>query len=224
MKKTSEFEQTANTKIKENLRKYYNEESQLRDNSEKSDWKLAVRQDFCDLIRKKNKKTLLEIGAGAGYDSLYFMDCGMKVVAIDLSKEMVKRCIEKGIEAYELDFYNLSSLSSFGCQAEKFDCVWAMNTLLHVPKVDLPTVLSEIKGILAKNGLFYMGVYGGVDSENEYLLEEISDAPRFFSYYSRENLESLLAEHFRIISFEQFEIMRKGETHIFQSVVLENLE
>ena len=202
--------------LKENLKRYYNQEAELRDASGKVDWKVKVRQDFCDLIKGKNKKTLLELGAGAGYDSRYFMDSGFDVVAVDLSHEMIKRCKEKGIEAYELDYYGLSSLE------RKFDCVWAMNTLLHVPKADLPAVLAEIKSVLAKNGLFYMGVYGGVDSESEYVRAEVSDTARFFSYYTEESLKSVLKRNFNIISFEQFEISRDAETHVFQSVVMEN--
>ena len=205
-----------NDKIKDNLKRYYNQEAEARDSSAKADWKVKVRQNFCDLLKARNKNTLLELGAGAGYDSRYFMDCGFNVVAVDLSNEMVKRCVEKGIEAYELDFYSLSSLN------KKFDCIWAMNTLLHVPKADLPSVLGGIKAVLSENGLFYMGVYGGVDSESEYVRAEVSDAPRFFSYYSEENLKVILAKYFRIISFKQFEISRGIETHIFQSVIMEN--
>ena len=157
---------------------------------------------------------MLELGAGAGYDSQYFMDSGFDVVAVDLSHEMVKRCREKNIEAYELDFYRLSSLG------RKFDCIWAMNTLLHVPKADLSAVLIEIKSVLVKDGLFYMGVYGGEDSESEYVRSEVSDSPRFFSYYSEENLKAALENHFEIISFEQLKISRRKEKHIFQSVIM----
>lgn len=81
---------------------------------------------------------MLELGAGAGYDSLFFMQSGFDVTAVDLSDEMVKKCREKGVEAFELDFYNLSSLD------RKFDCVYAINSLLHVPKADLRHVLQEI--------------------------------------------------------------------------------
>ena len=203
-------------RIKENLKIYYNREAGARDSSTKDDWKIKIRQNFCDLARKNNKTSLLELGAGAGYDSQYYIANGFEVIAIDISHEMIKKCREKGIEAYELDFYDLSTLG------RRFDCVWAMNSLLHVPKTDLPVVLASIKSVLAENGLFYMGVYGGVDSENNYMRAEVSNAPRFFSYYSRERLEMVLEKYFHIISFEQFEVIRRSETHIFQSVIMEN--
>ncbi|MDF2685773.1 MAG: class SAM-dependent methyltransferase [Clostridia bacterium] len=115
--------------FKENIKKYYNQEAALRDNkSVKADWKIKVRENFYNLIKQENKKTLLELGARAGYDSQFFINNGLMVIAVDISNEMVKKCREKAIEAYELDFYNLSSLN------KKFDCIYAINTLLHVFK------------------------------------------------------------------------------------------
>jgi len=186
-------------KIKSNLRAYYNEEAQIRDASPKQSWKVEVREQFYTLAKSENKLTLLELGAGAGYDSQYFMNNGMEVVAIDLSSEMVERCKEKSIEAYELDFYDLSSLG------KKFDCVWSMNSLLHVPRPDLPQVLQGINSVLNPSGLFYMGVYGGVDSEAEYVNDR-SAVPRFFSHYTDEKLQELLGGYFEIISFDRYDL------------------
>jgi hypothetical protein len=36
------------------------------------------------------------------------MDCGLEVTAVDLSGEMVNKCREKGIDAYELDYYDIN--------------------------------------------------------------------------------------------------------------------
>ena len=200
--------------IKENLRKYYNQEAAIRDKSEKQDWKIKFREDFCKLIIQENKNTLLELGAGAGYDSLFFMNNNLKVTAVDLSSEMVCKCKEKGIETYEMDFYNLSSLN------KKFDSIWAMNTLLHVPKADLGYVLNEIDSVLNVNGLFYMGVYGGEDSEGEYVKSEISEFPRFFSFYSQKHIYNILINRFCIIDFQEINIGRDARTDIFQSILM----
>ena len=199
---------------KENLKRYYNQEAEMRNKSDKADWKIKIREDFCNLIKQEHKKTLLELGAGAGYDSQFFMNHGLEIIAVDLASEMVNKCKEKDIEAYELDFYNLSSLN------KKFDCIWAMNTLLHVPKVDMGEVLKGINLILKENGLFYMGVYGGEDFEDEYIKSEVSDVPRFFSYHSENSLKSILENFFDIISFEQFEVGKDNKNDIFQSITM----
>jgi Methylase involved in ubiquinone/menaquinone biosynthesis len=199
--------------FKENLKKYYNQEAELRNsNCVKPDWKIKVREDFYKLIKQENIKTLLELGAGAGYDSQFFMDNGLTVIAIDLSSEMINKCREKSIEAYELDFYNLSSLN------KKFDCIYAINTLLHVPKIDLCHVLNEINLVLAENGLFYMGLYGGEDTENEFIKSDVSDAPRLFSFHSANYLKTTLEIYFNIVNFESFDI--GTGTDIFHSIIL----
>jgi len=205
------------SEIKINLRAYYNQEAKTRNAATKQDWKLEEREQFHTLANSENKTTLLELGAGPGYDSQYFMNNGMQVVAIDLSGEMVKLCKEKSIEAYEMDFCDILQLD------KKFDCVWAFNTLLHVPKTDLPQVLKNIDTILNPNGLFFMGVYGGLNSEGEYAHDlaafpNASSIPRFFSRYSNEALQAVLCEYFTMLNFNQYDVGR-GE-FVFQSVLM----
>ncbi len=201
-----------NISFKENIKKYYNQEAELRNSkSVKVDWKIKVSENFCSLVKQENKSTLLELGAGAGYDSQFFMNSGLNVTAIDISSEMVNRCKEKGIAAYELDYYNLSSIN------KRFDSIFAINTLLHVPKSDLCYVLHEIDSVLDINGLFYMGLYGGEDTENEIVKNEVSDAPRFFAFYSENYLKTTLKNYFYIQNFETIDI---DDTAIFHSIIL----
>jgi len=201
--------------FKENIKKYYDDEAGLRNSkSVKADWKAHVRDEFCKLIKQENKLTLLELGAGAGYDSRFFMDNGLTVTAIDISGEMVKNCLEKSIEAYELDYYDLSSLE------RKFDCVYAINTLLHVPKADLANVLIEINSVLNEDGLFYMGQYGGKDTEDEFYNREVSDIPRFFAHHSEEYLRGILESYFDVIDFVTMNVSRREEDYFFHSVIM----
>lgn len=196
--------------VKFNLKKYYDQEAELRNLSEKEEWKKNQRIRFYNYIKSENKSSLLEIGAGTGNDSQFFMDCSLSVVAVDLSSEMVKLCKEKNIESYELDFYNISNLN------KKFDCIWSMNSLLHVPKTDLPHVLNEINLVLSEKGLFYMGVYGGVDTESDFI-NEVTNTPRFFSYYSESKIKELLSNVFDIIEFEQIDVGRNTD---FQAIIM----
>ncbi len=58
--------------FKDNIKKYYDSEAELKNSkSIKSDWKIQVREHFYNLITLENKKTLLELGAGAGNDSSF---------------------------------------------------------------------------------------------------------------------------------------------------------
>jgi len=127
---------TTECSIKENLRKYYNQEAEYRNASTKQEWKLAERQAFLNLAKAEGKQTLLELGAGTGDDSLFFM-----------------------------------------------------------------------------------GVYGGENTESEYVKTELSQHPRFFSYFSKDALQEVLAMQFEIISFKQYDVQR-GRSHEFQSVLM----
>jgi len=201
--------------FKGNLKKYYNAEAELRDGkSVRPDWKILAREKFRELITLEGKKNLLELGAGAGYDSRFFMDNGFRVTAVDLSGEMVKKCREKSVEAYEMDFYDLSSLR------RKFDCVYALNTLLHVPRNDFCHVLNEIFNVMETGGLFYMGLYGGQDTENEFVKSDVSDAPRLFAFYSVSFLRAALSNYFNLLVFETLDIGAGAEAGIFHSVTM----
>lgn len=200
------MEKQYNEKLKETYNKYAND----REKKEAQDWKIDQIKEYLELIKKENKKTILEIGAGPGRDSKFFMDNGLEATATDLSEEMVKICKGKGIRAFELDFLSLHKLE------KHFDAIWALNCLLHVDKKTLPLVFAEINDRLKPSGLFFMGVYGGDDSEGIWE-NDIYSPPRFFSSFSDEKLKEEVAKHFNIINFKRIET--GGDKH-FQALTL----
>ncbi|AZR72108.1 hypothetical protein BBF96_01085 [Anoxybacter fermentans] len=196
--------------LKASLIETYDRHAKERDKSEIEPWKAEERDYFLNLLKKEQKKFLLEIGAGPGRDSKFFKDNGLEVIAIDISTEMVKLCKKKGLKAYVMDFYNLKFYP------ETFDAVWALNCLLHVPKKNLPKVLEGIRNVLKPNGLFYMGVYGGPDSEGVW--EDDHYWPqRFFVFYTDEHIQEVVQEYFELVYFKT--IPTGGEIH-FQSLIL----
>jgi hypothetical protein len=76
-----------------------------------------------------------------------------------------------------------------------------------VPKSDIKQVLLNIDNTLNDDGLFYMGVYGGKDSEHEHV-NDLLDIPRFFSFYTESNLKNELSGIFEIIRFNQVNVER----------------
>lgn len=198
--------------VKEILRQSYNKFAVEREKNKQQQWKIKVRESFLQLLNDEKKTTILDIGAGTGRDSKYFADNNLEVMAVDLSDEMVRLCEEKGVKAKQLDFYNLKEIG------EKFDAVWSMNSLLHVEKKNLNLVLENIKRVLKPSGLFYMGVYGGEDSEGIWE-NDIYTPHRFFSFFTDESIIKVVSEHFEIISFEAIDV--DGKFH-FQSIIMRN--
>ena len=154
---------------------------------------------------------MLEIGEGHGRDSKFFQENGFQVTCIDLSPEMVKLCQQKGLDAHPMDMMDLDFPD------ESFDAVYSLNSLLHLPKAELPIVLQNIKRVLNPDGLFFLGVYGGFDFEG--IWEKDSYEPkRFFSFHSDERLREIVTESFELLSFKQIP-SRDGDLH-FQSFTL----
>src|SRR6266496_4582702 len=100
---------------------------------------------------------------------------------------------------------------------DAFDAVYALNSMLHLPKKEFPIALQNIRKVLKPNGLFFLGVYGGYDFEG--IWEDDSyDPKRFFALYSDEYLKQTVTESFQLISFKR--ITPGNERMHFQSLIL----
>jgi SAM-dependent methyltransferase len=199
-------------KIISDLRQSYNHKVEERDSKELAPWKEQERDRFLALLLKEGFTRLAEIGAGTGLHGKFFQERGIQVVCMDLSPEMVKRCSEKGLEAYVMDFLHLDFPQS------SFDAAFAMNCLLHVPQENLIQALRGIRCILRKNGLFYWGQYGGVEQDGIYEGDHY-EPKRYFSFLTDALLLKLAQEVFEIVSFRAFELEEEEKFH-FQSLVL----
>lgn len=199
------------TTYKPDLRQTYSNHAEERNHDFIADWKAVEREAFLNRLRSEGAESLLEIGAGPGRDSEFFQRSGLRVVCTDLSPEMVRICRDKGLEAHEMDFYELDFPEA------SFDAVFAMNCLLHVPKSELQGVLLGIARLLKPDGLLFMGVYGGPDSEGMWENDHY-EPKRFFAMYADGALQEAVSAVFRI---EEFHTVSQGEGQPhFQSLTL----
>lgn len=164
------------------------------------------------IAKQRKHKSLLELGAGAGNDSKYFYDCGLRVTSTDLSDEMIKLCKEKGLDSKVMDFYDL------GFHDEFFESAYAINSILHVPKDDINSVLKEINRVLKPGGVFYMGVYGGHNFEGIWD-EDWCEPKRFFSFYTDEMIQKVVNRYFELVYFNSVPL-ELGKHFHFQSIIL----
>lgn len=200
-------------KLIADLREAYDKRAAWRDEQGYQEWKEKERANFLAYLQRENKRTLLEIGAGPGRDSLFFQQNGLDVVATDLSPEMVKLCRAKGVTAYAMDFASLEF-------PERFDAIFALNCLLHVPKKDLPTILQRLHGLLKPNGLFYLGMYGGQDFEGIHEADE-HEPKRLFSLYLNEQIQEVVGRFFTPVYFQAIPLTSTIDT--FQSMIWRRL-
>jgi uncharacterized UPF0146 family protein len=177
----------------ERLRAAYDFDAPRRNNNVFDGWRVDITDRF--LARLEPGATVLELGAGAGQGAVYMMEQGFGVTAIDLSPANVELAIGREVDARVADFTNPDFF------AGEFDGVFAMNSLLHVPKRMFLQVLSVIRRSLGRGGVATIVVWGGTSHEGT-LEEEWTEPPRFFALYSDDDFAMLPTPGFRRLGCE----------------------
>ncbi len=152
---------------------------------------------FIDKFAELASSPILDVGSGPGRDGLLLKEKGLEVTCLDASSAMVELSTARGLQSVMGDFNSLSF------QSETFGGVWAYTSLLHIPKSEIDQPLSEISRVLKMGGLFGLGL---IEGEQEMYRESSGvNQPRWFSYYTKSEIESLLKHHgFTIVYFEEF--------------------
>ena len=202
----------ATAELLEDLKKSYDAKARERAGKDIQWWKKKEREQFLSKFKKGRKRRLLELGSGTGQDAIYFKSKGFGVVCTDLSPKNIEICREKGLDAQEMDFFNLDFPPS------SFEAVYAMNSLLHVPHESFGQVLDSINNLLTPTGIFYLGVYGGQDKEGAIDTDDY-EPKRFFSSYTDSQIIQIVSELFDLLYFHRVELERERHVH-FQSMIL----
>lgn len=177
----------------ETLRAAYDFDAPRRDNNVFDGWRADVTDGF--LARLEPGATVLELGAGAGQGSVYVMEQGFRVTAVDLSPANVELARGRGVDAHVADFTDPDF------DMGEYAGVFAMNSLLHVPKNMLLQVLSVIRRSLRQSGVASIVVWGGTNHEGT-LEDEWTEPHRFFALYSDDDFGMLSPPGFRRIGCE----------------------
>lgn len=136
-------------------------------------------QDFLRLIPEGGK--ILDAGCGSGRDSLYFLDHGYRVTAIDASPALAQLSSKLiGQPVTVLHFQDLEFV-------EEFDGIWACASLLHIRRSQIHDVLYRLTRALKPDGALYASFkYGEGEGERK---------GRFFSNYDERSFQALLDKH-----------------------------
>lgn len=189
----------------------YDRNADARDKSIASDWKKDLRWKLLEILKSEEKSSLIDIGAGTGVHAKFFLDHGLDVTCIDLSPANVKKSLEKGLKSSIANMLDLNSLD------QEYECAFALNSLLHIPTLQLPTALSNISNILKPDGLFFWGQYGGEHREGVYQ-DDHHDPKRFFSLLNDDQINDLASRLFIIEKFDTIILDDMSPLH-FQSIL-----
>jgi ubiquinone/menaquinone biosynthesis C-methylase UbiE len=149
---------------------------------------------FISLLKGKR---VLDAGCGVGRDVEYLMEDGLEVVGVDISENMIKQAkknVPKG-KFKVMDFREMKFKDS------SFDGVWAMASVYHISNKEILKTFKEFYRILDKNGLFYVSVYEGDDTE-ERKDSVVGEVRTFYSYKEDEMKKYVEDAGFTIIRSE----------------------
>jgi ubiquinone/menaquinone biosynthesis C-methylase UbiE len=182
--------------------KYYNELAKIYDDETKDFWERFPTTIIDAFVGLTNGK-ILDVGSGSGADGLILQRRGFEVICLDASKSMVALSSQKGLVSIEGDFNELPFSDG------SFDGIWAYTSLLHIKKAEIGVAIGEIRRVLKAGGSFCFGMIEG--DKEEYRESSEIKMPRFFSFYKKEELETILTQFgFQIIYFEQFQPKSKN--------------
>lgn len=140
------------------------------------------------LVHKYAKPELgqrvLDVGSGTGILARWLSSHDYNVLCIDPSPEMVKRCQEKGLTTSQTDIQHFQPEGQFAL-------IFAILSLMHVTREDLPSQIKKLAEALVPGGIFFLAMLEG---KGEGFYE--GPYPRFFTYYTKEELLSLLSPYF----------------------------
>jgi SAM-dependent methyltransferase len=95
-------------------------------------------------------RTVLDIGCGAGWSSLYLARRGFEVVAFDPSLDVIRQAKRYAIEAGAFVEYLCAGLGFVRFRDEAFDVAYALHSLHHIP--ELGRRMEEVYRVLKVGG------------------------------------------------------------------------
>lgn len=189
-----------------NIEKYYN-------NTESERPRRNVKY-FIDKIKCNPGKTI-ELGCGAGNDTIYLIKNNWKVTAIDredVEKRIANRLSTKELENFEFQKQNFENL-----KLEKSNLIVANYSLPFCNKNKFEELWNKIKTSISDNGYFIGNFFGEKD--------EWSKTKQTMTFLTKEKVMELFKD-FEIIKFEEIE--KEGLTglgkikhwHIFNVIAM----
>lgn len=100
---------------------------------------------------------VLDIGCGPGHVGRFLSDRGLEVCGVDLSPEMVHaaRGLNPGMT------FEVGDMRRLPHEDSSIAGITAFYSLIHIPRVEVPGVLRELRRVLMPGGQLLLAVHGG---------------------------------------------------------------
>ncbi|MDP4094405.1 MAG: class I SAM-dependent methyltransferase [Bacillota bacterium] len=174
--------------INKEIKRYYNDiAEQFADAWYSNESLLPVLKEFLSFLNPKPR--ILDLGCGAGYESMRLYKLGAEVVGVDYSIEPIRIAKERNPQCrFEvMDFRELDD--SLGI----FDGIIAVASLIHISDEELSIVFENMKKVIRTDGLVMILVIEGygVSRERSVIKNNGKEYNRTFYLHSRERLSEI---------------------------------
>lgn len=149
-----------------------------------------------------NDGKVLEVGSANGKLSAYFKKLGYDITASDVADDFINEMIENGLEPIKFNLLE-DKLN------KKYHCIICWKVFVHFTEEDTLRAILRIYGLLQENGILILNF---ISDELKNAKEEWTDFPgeysigadRYFRYYSRKEVDDIIAKtKFQISSFHE---------------------
>ena len=175
---------------------------------------LAAFLNQIDSENLKSKPLALDLGAGAGRDTLAVAKAGFHVTSVDISQRGLQRITQRAEEqgVAENVTTKLSDVREFDLPANQYDALIATTVLDHIPAADAKEVWFRMAHALTDTGMMFVEVHTTEDPGCPEWPGNQSDAPvsetagAVINYFSPNQLAAWALDpksNLRILRYEE---------------------
>lgn len=154
-------------------------------------YKIPFEEILLDWIRKYGPGgDALDIGCATGALATWLICEDYKVTCLEPARRPAAITAAKGIPVQAVSIQNFQT-------DQKFDVIFAMSSLIHVPQSELPAQIKKIASFLKPKGIFFISM---IEGETEGLEDPtMKGKSRYFTRLSEAALDQLLAPYFDLL-------------------------
>ena len=167
------------------LRTAYDNDVERRNAMGLTPWRMEIIDAFLATARREDRSRILELGSGTGQIAAHVDEAGFDVTAIDLSPANVAATKARGVTAIEADFGDMPFPDA------AFEAAFGVMSLIHVPPDRLDTVYREIRRVLTPGAPLLVLMWSSDDQHEGVLEHEWLDPPRYFSFYTDQQMDDM---------------------------------
>ncbi len=154
------------------------------------DWEGKYIQKMISLIDIPDP-LILDVGCGDGRHCRLIDEDGARSIGVDLSSSM----IAESVAYYPQGKFVMMDMRHLSFGDSRFDGIWSSGSFYHVRKAEAGHVAGEFGRILKSGGVLAINFKLGSAEGLEANPKSYGGSPRYFAYYSRDEMVKLLGKY-----------------------------